>query len=413
MNHESSPPPTSSETEPRRVMRRGRERRGLKLSPELRARLRPLIWLGLVVLLPIRLLTLSEALVRFWLGRGLPEGRLYALSPTGLPLLQPELSTRLSVEGVLFELHTDARGLRRSLQQSVGETWLVVGDEQTLGWGVNDEQTFCEQAGGAGPRFLNAGVPGYGVLDALERAGQWLTEEQQAGRVLPDGVVVVINEADDLEQGERLARERLTVVDGWLRLRDPALEVRPVPPRLADKLHLVYWLSTWSARVDAAGLAPRFAPMWLVKPELVLPGLQGLADALEVFAREQAQVRVVVAYLPSPWTTSEAWVKRSSFARELKEAGVQPWQSEGLQRSFMRALPPDLTFLELRAALRGDDSFHEQLPLLSPEGHRRVGEALLMGVSRVPPLLPAGEAADDEAVTPASAPSPPSGVGAP
>lgn len=399
MSQDSSTPPRPYEPEVEHVQPRSRVRRRSGLSAEQRARLRPYIWLALSVLLPLWFLTLSEALFRFWFGRGLPEGRLYELSATGLPLLKPELNIRLSADGALFELHTDAQGLRQSKTERTGERWLVVGDEQTLGWGVQDEETFSEQAGGAGPTFLNAGVPGYGVLDALERASLWMSTEQQAGRPLPDGVVVVFNESDDLEQGDRLARERLSVVDGWLRLKDPNQEIRPVPPRFAHRLHLVYWLSTWSVRVDAAGLAPRFAPAWLVKPEMALPTVQLLADALEAFAREQAQVRVVVLYVPSPWTTSEAWVRRSSFYAELQQAGVQPWHSEGLQKSFVRALPPDLTLLDMRAALEQDASFQENLPLLSPEGHRRVGEALLMGVSRVPPLIQAGEEAEEEPST--------------
>lgn len=99
------------------------------------------------------------------------------------------------------EFHTSVRfnslGLRgpEVPAKKTGRRILVLGDSMTVGWGVEEGDTFTTQMARERPRwqFINAGVSGYGTVSEstlLERLGK---------RLKPDDILVVFYPNDPIE----------------------------------------------------------------------------------------------------------------------------------------------------------------------------------------------------------------------
>lgn len=141
--------------------------------------------------------------------------------PTRFWQLRPNLDN-VPISGTVggarlsFRLSTDDRGRRRMPPAAdAARTVLFLGDSCTLGLGVEDDRTFpyLIQAGMAGVRCINAGVPGYTAYQGRVLADEW------TDRAFPAVVVVTFGINDgypwdglsDLEHGRAADAER----HGW------------------------------------------------------------------------------------------------------------------------------------------------------------------------------------------------------
>ncbi len=187
-------------------------------------RLRLLIGLGSLLLG----FALAEGMVRVADGGALPHLALFATQPDGQVLLQAGARQRLRrLDGRITTVALDDQALRVGAPPASG--WVAVGDSQVLGLGVEGAQAFPALAG-----MANAGVPSHGVADAVARA----RDLSRNGYI--NGIVVVVNQANDWEEGLAPVAERFNVVGGrLLRVESTGAQARllglspaPQPPAL-------------------------------------------------------------------------------------------------------------------------------------------------------------------------------------
>jgi hypothetical protein len=133
---------------------------------------------------------------------------------------------------------------------------IVVGDSQTFGLGVEEDETFSAHLAATLHRPVrDAGVPTYGPDEYRAVAAELLAARH------PTTVVVGINMVNDLFEASHPNRERHAVWDGWAVRRESAPdEIRDFPGRawLYRDSHLFFALRKWwhhSDPVDASGVA--------------------------------------------------------------------------------------------------------------------------------------------------------------
>ena len=154
--------------------------------------------------------------------------------------LEPNASMKLRVaNNPLTTVTTNGKGYR-------GAEWpapsandvLVVGDSQTFGLGVNDDETFTAVLGKElNAPALNLGVPTWGPLEYAAALDEQLKERK------PGAVVFVLNLANDLFEGDRPNLKRHKVWDGWaVRAETAPAAVTNFPLRrwLMSQSHLVF-----------------------------------------------------------------------------------------------------------------------------------------------------------------------------
>jgi hypothetical protein len=302
----------------------------------------------------------AEALTRFADGGALPHLALFEQNESGTIALQALAEQTVAGPNGPFSVETDASGCRvGSIPHEQG--WLIVGDSQVLGMGVLGDETFSARGG-----HRNCGVPGHGVADAAVRAHALVGEKTQ-------GVVVVVNQANDWEEGLVPVEERYTVSGGRL-LRSAAqgqvgkaFWASPLP-----RSHLLY-------SVAMLGLAlahePGPPPDWMASPEQQATHTASLADTLDALARRLEPLPVVAVYLPVDVAADETRVPSSPFGR-YTGGPVQPWAETHLRDQLQDALSV-ARFVDLLPVLHGHPgAFLEQDYHLSAEGHSRVAAAL-------------------------------------
>lgn len=137
-----------------------------------------------LVILVVTLL-LAETLLR-WLDY--PPGETYTVEEGNRWALRPNLHASLMTHhesGTTFHVSTDARGLRLTPPDGPPTpgcqlfTILLLGDSNTFGWGLEDDETWATSLEHAladrGVRVINGGMPGYTVVQCLslfERVGR-------------------------------------------------------------------------------------------------------------------------------------------------------------------------------------------------------------------------------------------------
>jgi lysophospholipase L1-like esterase len=95
-----------------------------------------------------------------------------------------------------FRLASDPRGLRMPAPPGTGTAVHCIGDSLTMGWGVENEETFPAALGrvlGAGHRVANVGCTAYGLIAAMEKSRRVRDE-------LPPAAIVYLfcpNDFDD------------------------------------------------------------------------------------------------------------------------------------------------------------------------------------------------------------------------
>ncbi len=126
--------------------------------------------------------------------------------------LEPNCTTRVRVAtNAPADVHIGADGFRGpALGEPTGDEILVLGDSQTFGLGVGDDETFAAVLGALLRRpVINAGVPTYGPLEYTEVARRVFSHRH------PHTVVYVVNMANDFFEHSRPDRERHGVWDHW------------------------------------------------------------------------------------------------------------------------------------------------------------------------------------------------------
>lgn len=168
--------------------------------------------------------------------------QLFPVHPPGMYVLDddvgyaltPDFAGRLERAEFSARFTVDDRGLRNGAQQPESGTpdadaprdalrVALLGDSQTFGFGVRDEETFgahlealLEDATGEDVVVLNAGVPGYGTADQLAfLRSRWETLE-------PDIVIVQFLPANDFAENKSPAKEWVAIREGMLASRDAA-----------------------------------------------------------------------------------------------------------------------------------------------------------------------------------------------
>ncbi len=303
-------------------------------------------------------LVLAELVIRAGSGGALPHLRLFAQDGPTIALQPDRCADVRHATGTVYAVCTGPDALRRAGPPTAP---LVVGDSQVLGMGVPDGATFAALSS-----WRNGGVPGHGVADALAHADALDP---------PAPVIVVVNQANDWEEGLTRAGDRYRVTGGLL-LRSTS----------ANPVGRAFWSSPLSrlqllAYVALLASAPRVAPdaappAWLADPGGQAGTSHALADAIDAFADRHPTRPVLVAFLPVDVAVDPARVATSPFGRHAAAVAPAPWQdrqlrdqlSAGLDRARFVDLTPTL---EATPGAFLDADYH-----LSPAGHAAVARAL-------------------------------------
>ena len=315
--------------------------------------------IGLVVGSLVVSLLAAEVAVRLATGGAFRQLPIYTAHPTtGIALLPDAQGTLRAPGGHLTTVHTNHDGQRPT--GAPAASWLVVGDSQVLGLGVEDAETFAAVGTTAGLSLRAAGVPGYGVEDALRAARAHLTPSTL-------GVLLVVNQANDAHEWGHPVEDRFTTAGGWLLPVGRAHGWRRTffASPLAH-LHLLHHLVVLTAGTPEA----LHEPQWTADVAFA----QGVADAVIAFA-QSVDVPVQVAFLPVDLAASPDRVGYSPFSEAVGDR--TPWTDTSVARSLRLALPKDIGFVDLTPALRRADSFLPHDYHLSPKGHARVAVALV------------------------------------
>ncbi len=284
---------------------------------------------------------LSEALMRVADGNAFPQVDIFEARGDQLRLRAHASAHVRRPDGGVYTLRTGEHGLRLPM----GSDLLVVGDSQVLGYGVEDSESFPARLGA-----MNAGVPGHGIADALQHAAELIP------LLHPDQVLLVVNQANDWDEGMKPALERYVVRNGWL---GSASQANATGVRF------------WSSPVSRVHL--------LAYPALVIfkrtPQPPGVPDpalattfraAFVALAQANAEVRFLAAYLPVDAATSSVRAAASPLALP-----GEPWKDTTIHDATLAAFA-GAEMIDLLPALSEPDNFQKGDYHLSVKGHAAV-----------------------------------------
>ena len=307
----------------------------------------------------------AELLIRWADGGALPHLRLFHEEAGAITLLAEAAATLRRADGGTFTVATDAHGLRVGASARPGPgAPLVVGDSQVLGMGVSAEEAFPARLGAH-----NAGVPGHGLTDALARAEALLPALQ------PRALVVIINQANDWEDGTTPLTARMAVRGGWLidrtRAEGPMGRLFWASP--LSRSHLLY-LSSLLLRGPAPDAGP---PAWMADPAGQQPQSEALAAAVHAFAAAHPALPLTLAFLPVDVAAQEARVASSPFGAAARAVSLPPWSDRQLFDQLAAALGPAHPLVDLTPVLRAAPALFQEADYhLSAAGHAAVASAL-------------------------------------
>lgn len=305
--------------------------------------------LALRLALPIAALGLacglSEAMLRVVDGNAFPQLDLFDLREGQIRLLENATARVRRVDGSIYTVRTGSQGLRLPM----GDQGLVVGDSQVLGFGVEDDETFAARLG-----WLNGGVPGHGVVDAMEHASELIASHH------PPSLLVVLNQANDWEEGMQPAGERFTVRGRWL---GSAAQ--------RDSIGAHFWSSPFS---QLHGLAYPALLIFRRPPTGTEPANPAVVlefrAAFDALRSAWPDVPMRVAFLPADAATSEARAGQSPLG--LPGA---PW-ADSTVRDATAAAFAGTDFIDLQPALSDPANFQTGDYHLSKAGHAAVADFL-------------------------------------
>lgn len=331
--------------------------------------------LGMMLLSCLVTAGMAEGLVRLADGNAWPQLPIFAEVEGPGIALAPDASAKVRRKvGGTYEVRTDGLGLRVVEGASPRGGWLVVGDSQALGQGVEADETFTAKLTAAGVPAANGGVPGYGVADDLALAQSLLD------RLDPAGVLVVIDQANDWEDAAAPVDERYQVRGGWLVGTEEAGGLRgPFLDSPISRLHLGFYAGWYLLRPPES---EPVAPRWLTDPRAERRVSESLTRLVDAFAARYDDLVVALAYMPVDVSVTDQRQDTSPFAAFADAAVVKPWDDTSLRDQVMSSAT--VPAVDLTPALGGcPECFLERDYHLSERGHTQVAEALR---AELPPL---------------------------
>lgn len=313
----------------------------------------------------------AEGIVRSMDGGAFPRLRLFVEDARTGIALRPNATASVRKQGGSWSMRTGEDGIRSASDASAA--WVVVGDSQALGFGVDDGDTFAARATAAGLPMISAGVPGYGVDDSLRRAEALLSKRAIRG------VIVLVNQANDWEETTSRVEERYRVIGGWLVNTSSAATVRA---RLLGshltRLHVFY--HAMQSFADEQPVTPAAPPRWLARPDAERETTRQIAASIERFASAHPAVPLVVCFLPVDSATNAARASISPFREQMLRAKAEPWRERTL-RDQLRAALGARPLVDLTPVLTAPSDFLDGDYHLSPRGHAAVASLLVRHIT--------------------------------
>jgi len=346
-------------------------------------------------------LLLAEILLRLFAPQVFPvhPPGLYVADAEAGYLPTPGFTGRLRRAEFDTTVHIDDNGLRRTLPPPAGPgaplRVLCLGDSMTFGLGVEDAETYPSvlqarlQAALPGRRVeaLNAGVAGYGTIDALAYL------RSRGAALKPDLVIYQFLPLNDFMENRMPAATRSDVRDGMLVSTvedESALEI-PLASRAKEMLkrhsHLACLL------FDRAGyLLMRFG---------ALGALEGmLGESGEDFTEED-RLRATQALVGIAETARELGAKTLFLYASGQDRVIGDQGGPLRTRAFMEesASAAGVAWVDVAGWMRQHDDrmefYYPQDGHWTSAGTRAVAELLAERVTTLD-LLPAGDGIDDE-----------------
>lgn len=322
----------------------------------------------------------AEGVVRVADHGALPRLDCYTLTETtgaGGITLAPACDRQLPSLNGSYRLRVGPDGSRPPFVSTDVPPWLVVGDSQVLGLGVAETEIWPVVAQAAGCHVMGLGVPGWGIADALAGA------ERNIPLLHPQGLVVVLNEANDWVENTIPVQERYRVTEGWLMrpedLQKPLGFFFETP---LSRLHLLVYAvqilgrdlnqdlnvqrlieSPWglsALRPNSEQLSPR------------QEAINKIARALNAFSAQHPDLPMKVLLLPVDFATSEARAKEVFSAEFLSHLKVHPWEDNSPWEEFLERVP-ELSLIDARPVLTAPTDFLQGDYHLSAAGHQHLG----------------------------------------
>ena len=315
------------------------------------------------------------------------EPRLYARHPTRITTLAPNVDVDLQAIEYKTRVRTNRLGLRGPPAGDGELRVAFIGDSFTLGVQVEESETFAEQTAArvatrTGRRVvaLNAGVDGYGVLQAVDRLDELLRSTRLSH------VVLTMYLGNDLRDDARLEEKRAAMS------RPPPIEdeagfdslhTMQRKSAMARVSRLYAWISVvraLQARSDDFRIQEYADELRVfTEPAVLSAQLPATARGLERFGAmcRSRRLRCVVALAPPAWV-----VHRSRMVSTFESLGLDPAALDlarvvdGVRSSVPTGIEVvDLT--EPLQAVASDGALYFTFdPHWNARGHHRVAEIL-------------------------------------
>jgi lysophospholipase L1-like esterase len=333
-----------------------------------------LVGIGLMMASIAFILGAAEAAVRWFDGGALPSLPIFRQIDDGpIDLQENIVAWHRSGSRAVYPVITGWLGLRVA---SPGEAapssgdWLAIGDSQVFGQGVDGAATFAALATGKGVRIANAGVPGYGVEDALLRA------EMLLPLLKPRGVLVVVNQANDWEEAGHPVQERFRVRGSWLlRRKEADAWEGAFMASLLSRSHILFYTAQLVHAITERSDRSTETPGWIAHAAEQEAMTLMMAHAIDDFAQRHDEILTIVCFLPVDFATGQRRAEKSPFRHLIREQ--RPWEDHELRNQLVRLLPavPVVDMLPVLSNEPGfflDNDYH-----LSSLGHEAVSAALV------------------------------------
>ena len=270
------------------------------------------------------------------------------------------------------------RGPRLEAKATGVSRVLAVGDSFTLGMQVSDSETFVarlNQELEPAIEVYNAGVPGFGTLQATEQM------KRLVPRVQADAALLAVYTGNDFRDNQKWAKN-----PGLPTTPPPVQTPPPQPPRwmtgLARYSHLVANLMMFQTlknresdfrleefRDELLPFADRDHLNQLAPPTRT--AMQRFAEACQTL-----QIRCGVALIPPAFVVHPERVERTFNAFGLDPADAQLYEPQSLMK---RLVPKSVNVVDLTTALQEGASSRPYLvfdPHFSSNGHQLAAHAL-------------------------------------
>jgi len=314
------------------------------------------------------------------------EPRLYARHPTRITTLAPNADVTLQAIEYTSRVRTDRLGLRGAPPADGNARIAFVGDSFTLGVQVDETDTFAERVahrlaedGGTRVVALNAGVDGYGTLQATDRLGELL------GQTRLTHAVLTVYLGNDLRDDTRLEHkrqamngpppdesgfdsldtmQRKSAVARWSRLYAWVQVVRALRAQASD-FRIQEYADELAVFVDPAARASQLQAT-----------RRGLAEFGSVC--RWRRLKCTVALAPPAWVVhpERAEATFSAFGLDAADA-----DAAAVVSAVRGSVPAGLTVVDLTAPLHAagaDRALHFTFdPHWNAAGHAVVAEALV------------------------------------